>query len=80
MLCYREYRKPPASMDCKTCEELVADYKRSVGFFTKVVHRIPGILGDDARVVVFELDLLRQKVKEAREALMAHFHQDHRLR
>ena len=55
-----------------------ADYKRSVGFFTKVVHRIPGILGDDARVVGFELDLLRQKGKEAREALMAHFHQDHK--
>lgn len=39
-------------MDCKTCNELLAEYKLWVSFYKDAVHSIPGALGDDARVFV----------------------------
>jgi hypothetical protein len=65
------------SMDCKTCEELLAAYKRSIGFFTKAVQRIPARFGDDSREAAELVNRLRQGFKDGREDLMAHFRQDH---
>ena len=40
------------AMDCKTCNELLAEYKLWVSFYKDAVHSIPGALEDDARVFV----------------------------
>ena len=63
-------------MNCERRDRLVADYKRSVGFFTKAVQRIPGVLGDDSMAPEV-VDHLKQACKTARDALMEHVQQDH---
>ena len=65
-----------AVMDCKTCDELLGDYKRSVHLFTKAVLNIAGVRGIDSRLA-FEPDRLRLKFKDARDALIAHQHHHH---
>ena len=65
-------------MACKTCDELLAAYSREVRIFRTAVMNISGVLGeDDSRVTIQELDRLRQKCRNASEALMAHLRHDH---
>jgi len=72
----RIWRYHTQIVDCEMCGRLLADYKRSVGFFTKAVQRIPGVLGDDSMAPEV-VDHLRQVCKAARDALMEHIRQDH---
>jgi hypothetical protein len=65
-------------MACKTCDDLLSDYKREVRLFINVVLKIPGQLGDDSRVTPQEMDRLSQKCRGANEALLTHLRQEHR--
>jgi hypothetical protein len=62
-------------MDCKTCDELFSDYKRSVHLFTKVVLNLAGIRGAD--FASEQADGLRLKFNDARDTLTAHQHHHH---
>ena len=62
---------------CKTCDELLAEYKLCVSLFKDAVLNIPGALGDDSRVFLEYADRLRSKCNHARRALMKHLLQDH---
>lgn len=65
-------------MDCKRCDELLADYMGFVGLFRDGVRKFPGVVGDDVRLAAQNLGFLRQKCKAASGALMEHWRQDHR--
>ena len=65
-------------MDCKRCDELLADYRGLVGLLSDAVRKFPGVVGDDVRLAAQNVDFLRQKCKAASGALMEHWHQDHR--
>jgi len=65
-------------MVCKTCDELLAAYKREVRLFMNAVLNIPGGFGDDSRVTHQVFDRFTQKCRGANEALMAHLRQEHR--
>lgn len=60
-------------MDCKACDELLADYKLWVSLFRDAVLNIPGALGDDARVFLESADRLLLKCNHANRALMEHW-------
>jgi hypothetical protein len=64
-------------MACKTCDELLAVYKREVRLFTNVLLNTPGVPGDDSSVTFQELDRLSQNCRGANEALLAHLRQEH---
>jgi len=72
----RDWRYHMQIVDCERCDPLLADYKRSVGFFTKAVQRIPGVLGDNSMAAEV-VDRLRKRCQDAREDLMAHWLQEH---
>ena len=64
-------------MDCKTCNERLAEYKLWVTLFRDAVLNIPGALGDDSRLFVEYADRLRVKCNDASRALRVHWRQDH---
>ena len=64
----------------KTCDELLAAYKREVRPFGNAVLKTSVAAGDDSRLATHEATHLRLKCLEARDALMAHFRQDHSSR
>ena len=64
-------------MDCKICDALLADYKRSVHVFVNAVLTFREAAGDDSTMSVEEADRLQLKCKDARDALNAHWSQHH---
>ena len=64
-------------MACKTCDELLAAYKREVRLFGNAVLKISGALGDDSRLATQEAAHLQLKCREASDALLAHLRQQH---
>jgi hypothetical protein len=68
------------TMFYRTCDELLAAYKREVRLFGNAVLKISGAVGDDSRLATHEAAHLRLKCREARDALIAHFRQDHSSR
>jgi hypothetical protein len=62
---------------CKTCDELLVEYKLCVSLFKDAVLSIPELLGDDSRVFLEYADRLRRKCNHARRALMKHVLRDH---
>jgi hypothetical protein len=64
-------------MACKTCDELLAAYKREVRLFGNAVLKISGAPRDDSRLATQEAAHLLVKCRDANDALMAHLDQDH---
>src|SRR5262250_2710994 len=60
----RSYYKPPVSMDCKTCDALLADYERSVHVFMNAVLTFREAEGDDSTMSVEEMNRLSQNCKD----------------
>src|SRR6516225_4616216 len=65
------------AMECKTCDALLADYKRRVGLFTNAERGFRGLLGDEFPMALKELKRLKQACKDADDALIEHCRQDH---
>jgi len=63
-------------MDCKTCDELLSDYRDAVRLFKHSVQRIPGT-GGDSSLAIAQADRLRLKCTEANDALMEHWREQH---
>ena len=59
-------------MICETCNQLLADYKRSVHLFTDTMLYSRGALKSDSGLDVEQADRLRQVSEHARDALMEH--------
>lgn len=64
-------------MTCETCHSLLATYTRSVRLYTNAARNIVGVLGADFWLVFERTEGLRLKCKEANDALMEHWRQDH---
>jgi hypothetical protein len=64
-------------MACKTCEELLAAYKRAVCLLGNAASKISGTLGDDYRLPTQDAAHLLVKCRDASDALMAHLRQEH---
>ena len=62
---------------CKTCDEVLVEYKLCVSLFNDAVLNIPGLLGDDSRVFLEYADRLRRNCNHTRRALMKHLLHDH---
>jgi hypothetical protein len=60
---------------CKTCDELLGDYRRVVNLFKDAVRQGSGAIGADVRRAGEEVERLRVRVHDADTALMAHFRQ-----
>ena len=67
-------------MACKTCDELLTAYQRSVKIFVNADRSLQGLLRDDFQRPLKELERLRQTCRGANAALLAHWRQDHRNR
>jgi hypothetical protein len=64
-------------MACKTCDQLLAAYKRKVRLFGNAVLKISGALGDDSRLATQEATNSLVKCQDASDALLAHLRQEH---
>ena len=64
-------------MACKTCDDLLSAYKRSVGLFGNAVSKISGTVGGDSRLATQEAAHLLVKCRDASDALMAHLRKEH---
>jgi hypothetical protein len=62
---------------CKTCTELLAEYKLWVSLFKDAVLNIPGALGNDSRMFLECADSLRLQCNHTSCALMEHWQQEH---
>ena len=67
-------------MACKTCDELLTAYQRSVKIFVNADRSLQGLLRDDFQRPLKELESRRRTCRDANEALLAHWRQDHRNR
>ena len=68
------------TMACKTCDELLAAYKREVRLFMNVVLNIPGRLRDDSRMTPQEWDRLSQKCRSWLQTTSIHLRPSGRWR
>lgn len=66
-----------ATMDCETCNHLLAAYRLGVGLLKDAVQNGLGATGDDASLTSKEATRLSQLCKDASDALMEHWHKDH---
>ena len=64
-------------MECKTCDELLGEYKRRVALFTNAERGFRGRLGDEFPLALQELKRLKQACRDADDALIEHCDQDH---
>jgi len=64
-------------MDCKTCDALLEEYKRSVSFFKNAVRDNSGSLGTDSRLASEHTRRLAQQCRDAGEVLLAHWRKEH---
>jgi hypothetical protein len=62
---------------CKTCTELLAEYKLWVSLFKDAVLNIPGALGNDSRMFLECADSLRLQCNHTSRGLMEHWQQEH---
>ena len=60
---------------CKTCDDLLAVYKRAVKLYADAELSCRGLLGDDFRQAWKEMERLRQACREADDAVLAHLRQ-----
>ena len=67
-------------MVCKTCDDLLAAYKRSVRLFTDAERRCQGMLGDDFRPALKKLQRLHLACMDANAAMTAHWSQHTAMR
>jgi hypothetical protein len=65
-------------MDCETCGDLIAAYECSVKLYTEPMQDMAELAEDDFQLALEGLERLRVKCREARDALVEHWHQDHR--
>ena len=65
------------NMACKTCDDLLAAYKRAVKVYTNAEPSFRGLIGDEFQLAFKELKRLGQACRDADEALMAHLRHDH---
>jgi hypothetical protein len=63
-------------MECKTCDALLVDYKRTVCVYKNAVRNIPGTQ-EDSTLAIAEAERLKQQCREASEVLMEHWRQQH---
>ena len=59
-------------MDCKTCDDLLANYRHSVSLLREAVEKGLGAVGDDSRRASEEATRLSQQGREVRDLLLAH--------
>jgi hypothetical protein len=64
-------------MNCKTCDELLGEYKLWASLFRDAVVNIPGAFGDDSWVFVENAYRMRLKCDDASRALTAHWRNGH---
>jgi len=64
-------------MSCQTCDDLLAAYKCTVKLYSEAMHQTSGLVGDDFRLAVKELERLLMKCQDANNALIAHWREDH---
>jgi hypothetical protein len=64
-------------MECEIYDALLANYKLAVRLFTKAELSFRGAIRDDFRLALKELKRLKQACKDADNALMDHWRQDH---
>ena len=63
---------------CEACNDLLGAYKRAVRLYKDAELGCRGLLGDDLRLALKELERLRLACRNADEALLSHLRQDHR--
>ena len=63
-------------MDCQACNELLAAYRLSVSLFKEAVGKIPGS-AEDSGLAVATTNHLKLKCRDASDALIAHWREDH---
>jgi hypothetical protein len=64
-------------MTCKTCQELLGLYDRSVRLYMNAAHNIKGTVGDDFKRAFAEAERLKLACREASDNLMMHWRQKH---
>ena len=64
-------------MGCKTCNELLAAYKRAAKQYTEAMQAMSGLVGDDFRLALKELERWREASRGANDALTEHWRQEH---
>jgi len=64
-------------MDCETCNNLLDAYKHFVTVLTNAGLCFRGASGEDFLPALKELKRLRQVCRDADDALMEHWRQDH---
>ena len=62
---------------CKRCSELLADYRDAVSVLTDAGRKFQGPARGDFPVALKELKRLRQACKDADDALIEHWRQEH---
>jgi hypothetical protein len=65
-------------MACKTCDELLADYKNAVRVFKETVRDGLGALGHDGQVAAIRAARWSEICKQASDHLLAHWRKEHR--
>jgi hypothetical protein len=64
-------------MECKTCDALLADYKRQVALYTNAEQGFRGLLRGEFPLALKELKRLKRACREADDALIEHCDQNH---
>ena len=64
-------------MSCKACGELLDIYQHSVKDYATAVRKSRGLLGEELRLALKETIRLSEARKDANDALLAHFREDH---
>jgi len=64
-------------MGCQTCDDLIATYKRSVRNHTTFLLNVSGAPTHKSPLVSKQATRLARKCREANDALMSHWRQDH---
>jgi len=67
-------------MTCKTCDELLSLYERSVRRYVNAARNIKGTLGDDFKRAFQEAKRLRNACHLASQDLIMHWRQKHGIR
>ena len=65
-------------MTCQTCEDLLAAYRHSVDLFKDAAQKNSGVVGDDFKLKAQRATRLGQQCKDASDAFMEHWRQDHK--
>jgi hypothetical protein len=65
-------------MTCPTCDDLLAAYRDSVNLFKDAVEKGSGAVRADSRLTADHATRLGQECKNASDAFMEHWREDHK--